>query len=190
MSPSKPRKLSFVFALKVFFYTFLTIALLGFPIFSAPVMPYPNWKKTSYLFYGGPFSSTDLLPIVLRANTDYKGSYIGVVGASVPLETNIRFIQFEAEWNLGKHWGLMNHVETNGLVMARIPNLFGIPLSFALGEGMSLASENPKLENRKKGIYFNDTYTDYITGATILTAQPACLQSQDSKTILSSRETC
>ncbi len=146
--------------------------LLITPIFPEPIIPYPNWGKTSYLLYGGPYSSTDLLPIVLRAKTDYKDSNIAVFGASVPLETNIRFINFEAELNVGKHWGLMNHYETNGLVMARIPNLFGIPLSFAMGEGLSLASENPKLENQKKGFFFNDIYTDYFTGSLLLANQP------------------
>jgi hypothetical protein len=102
--------------------------------------------------YGGRYSETDLLPILLRGKTDYRKSDILVIGASKPLDYRFRFFDFEVEANVGKHFGIMRHWEANGLYIARVNNLFSLPLSFAIGEGLSLASSNPKLENKPKGL--------------------------------------
>ena len=108
-------------------------------------------KKINLLVYGGKYTSTDLLPILLRQKTDYKDSTIGVIGINYPLGYKVRFLDFESEALVGKHFGIMNHWEADGLMIARISNLFGLPMSFAFGEGLSITSQNPILENQKKG---------------------------------------
>ncbi len=116
----------------------------------------PKFKnKVNVLLYGGKYTETDLLPILFRQKTDYKESYIGVLGLNIPLAYKIRFIDFESEFLLSKHFGNMNHWEADTLMVARISNLFHLPISLALGEGISLASQNPTLENKSKGFYFN-----------------------------------
>lgn len=45
----------------------------------------------------------------------------------------------------------MRHVEADGVFIGRISNIFNLPISFAAGEGLSWASQNPILENRRKG---------------------------------------
>ncbi len=113
-------------------------------------------KSWNYFAYGGQFTATDLMPILFRQKTDYKDSYIAVFGANRETDFRIRFLQFETELNIVKHFGEMNHLEGNGLYSARVKNLFYLPMSFAFGEGLSIASENPRLENKSKGIYFEN----------------------------------
>ncbi|MCB1191969.1 MAG: hypothetical protein H7A23_10540 [Leptospiraceae bacterium] len=122
-------------------------------ILTLPVSPE---GKYDVFFYGGKYTETDLLPILFRGKTEYKKSYIFVTGLNYPLHSKIRFMNFEAEGQLAKHFGIMNHLEVNSLLIARIENLFYLPLSFAFGEGISIASRNPKLENKEKGIDFLD----------------------------------
>jgi hypothetical protein len=98
------------------------------------------------------YSETDLSPIVLNARTDYRPSWITVAGLNQSLDSNIRFATFEAEGQLGIHTGMMKHFEGNGLLIARIPHFLGSSFGLALGEGFSLASQNPQLENKAKGM--------------------------------------
>jgi hypothetical protein len=115
-------------------------------------------KDTSWdlSFYGGKYTETDLLPIIFRQNTRYKDSNIYVLSLSKELDYRFRFFNFEVEGNIAKHDGIMNHWEMNALYIARINNLFTLPMSFAIGEGISLASENPKLENKQKGFNWDN----------------------------------
>ncbi|MCC5813398.1 MAG: hypothetical protein JJT78_01460 [Leptospira sp.] len=112
---------------------------------------YKNDTSWDISFYGGKYTETDLLPIILRQNTRYQDSNIYVFALSKELDYRFRFFNFEVEGNIAKHDGIMNHWELNALYIARINNLFTLPMSFAIGEGVSLASENPKLENKRKG---------------------------------------
>lgn len=132
----------------------ITMTLIFF-IFTIPI-----YAKSKYdlFFYTGKYTETDLLPILLKQKTEYKNSYILVSALNFPLGININFLKFEAEGQLTKHFGIMNHMEVNSLLVARVENLFFLPIGFAFGEGISIASKNPKLENKKKGIYFADYY--------------------------------
>ncbi|PJZ47036.1 hypothetical protein [Leptospira brenneri] len=128
-------------------------------------IPKENW---SLVLYGGIFTTTDLLPIVLRQDTDYKKSYIGTVGISRPLDYRIRWFDFLWEGNVTKHFGEMNHWELNGFYIVKIDRMFDSPFSLSLGEGLSLASENPKLENKAKGYYLDGLQKDAIESRALL----------------------
>ncbi|MBP7284013.1 MAG: hypothetical protein KBA66_20680 [Leptospiraceae bacterium] len=132
-------------SLYIFFFLFV-------PIFSESVK---RDNKVNFLFYGGKYTETDLLPILFSQKTDYRDSYIGVLGLNYPLLYKIRFLDFEAEALFGKHFGIMNHWESDILMLARISNLFYLPMSFAFGEGVSLTSQNPTMENKRKGFYLD-----------------------------------
>ncbi|PJD99497.1 MAG: hypothetical protein CK427_15615 [Leptospira sp.] len=110
-------------------------------------------KSWDLSLYYGIYSETDLLPILLRQDTNYKKSYIYAVSLSKPLDYKWRFLNFEFESNLVKHDGIMKHWEWNNFYIAKINEVFALPLSFSLGEGLSIASQNPKLEN--KDVFFN-----------------------------------
>ncbi|TGM30455.1 hypothetical protein EHQ82_01410 [Leptospira selangorensis] len=138
---------------------FITISILLVSFLFSPshmlqsvALPKENW---SLVLYGGIFTTTDLIPIVFRQKTDYRESYIGTIGVSRPLDYRIRWFDFFWETNVTKHFGEMNHGETNAFYIVKINRVFDSPISFSLGEGMSLATENPKLENKAKGFYFD-----------------------------------
>ncbi|PJZ84401.1 hypothetical protein [Leptospira harrisiae] len=128
-------------------------------------IPKENW---SMVLYGGIFTTTDLIPIVFRQKTDYKESYIGSLGISRPLDYRIRWFDFLWEGNVTKHFGEMNHWEVNGFYIVKIDRMYGSPFSLSLGEGLSLASENPKLENKAKGYYLDGLQKDAIESRTLL----------------------
>ena len=44
------------------------------------------------------------------------------------------------------------------LMIARVSNLFNLPMSFAFGEGLSIASQNPLMENQKKDLALRMVY--------------------------------
>lgn len=135
---------------------FSSYVLILFAFFSINSEPVKEKKKLNFIVYGGKYTTTDLMPILFRQKTDYRESYIGVIGINYPMDYKVRFVDIETEALVGKHFGLMNHWEADGLMIARISNLFGLPMSFAFGEGISLASQNPILENQKKGFNFSN----------------------------------
>lgn len=138
---------------------FVILILLGIqPHYSNEIS---SSKKNIYFFkqdspwnliiYGGRYTETDLLPILFRQRVNYKKSDIFVVGIARPLDFHFRNLLIELESNIGKHFGLMNHWEWNTFFIARLQSPFGLPMSLALGDGLSIASENPKLENKNSG---------------------------------------
>jgi hypothetical protein len=130
-------------------YTFIII----YSIFLLPVFPEEKEKKYGFniLGYGALFVNADLLPISLYGDIAYKRSYLEVLGVNYPLNTKLRFLNFEVEGLAGKHFGRMKHFEFDGVFLARAGNLFNLPMSIAFGQGLSWASQNPILENQQKG---------------------------------------
>lgn len=124
-------------------------------------------KKNSILFYRGKYTETDFSPILLSQRTNYLDSYINVLGYNRQLYTRLRFASFETEFDFAKHSGIMNHFEVGGVLMARTDRFFK-SFTFAFGEGISIASENPKLENRETGIRIFGKDYDFLTGSYIL----------------------
>lgn len=111
-------------------------------LFSGPLLA-SDW---SMLAYGGKWTETDLLPILFRQRTDYRGSYLWALG----MNRHIRqydFLSVEAEGTLAGHSGAMTHGESTAAVVGRIDLPLGIRLR--AGEGLSIASRNPGLENRR-----------------------------------------
>ncbi|WP_425270302.1 hypothetical protein [Leptospira bandrabouensis] len=144
--------------------------IFGFGIFplrnlQSVSIPKENWKL---VLYGGIFTTTDLIPIVFRQKTDYKESYIGTIGISRPFDYRIRWFDFLWEGNVTKHFGEMNHWEVNGFYIVKIERMYDSPFSLSLGEGLSLASENPKLENKAKGYYLDGLQKDAIESRALL----------------------
>ena len=103
------------------------------------------------VLYGGKYTDTNFSQIILHGKTNYKESYIAAGALNYRLEPRIRSIFFESEGQIVKHAGVMNHHELNGVLIARYHFSF-MPASFAFGEGLSIASKTPELENRLKDI--------------------------------------
>ncbi len=115
-------------------------------------LPNPLADDADLALYWGTYSQTRLLDIVGKAETDYRPSHILTAAVSRPTGTELKSVLFETEAQFVKHFGIMQHLEVNGLLVARWPGAFGLPLSFALGEGLSLAGRNPSLENPRRDL--------------------------------------
>lgn len=141
--------------ISIIIYMFILIISLGAEENAAKEKE-KSGNHLDIIAYSGLYTETDLLPILFQQKTNYKASRISVLGLNYGLSSNIRFFDFEAEGQLVKHSGLMNHLEMNVFLLARWSNLFRLPVSIAFGEGISLASKNPLLENKKKEFIYTE----------------------------------
>ena len=108
----------------------------------------PKERKWAVTLYGGRFT-TDHLTNVVSLSAEYPDSYIGVVALSWQFAQLGKHIRLEVEGQVGKHFGQQDHWELNALVIARwvrFPWSAYLDTTFALGEGISYATEIPKLE--------------------------------------------
>jgi len=100
----------------------------------------------SVLAYGGKWTETDLLPILFSQRTEYRGSYLWALGVNRHIR-QYDFLNVEAEGTVAGHSGAMRHGESTAALVGRIDLPLGIRLR--AGEGLSIASQNPGLENRR-----------------------------------------
>ncbi|SHI94404.1 hypothetical protein SAMN02745165_01202 [Malonomonas rubra DSM 5091] len=85
---------------------------------------------------------------------NYVDSKIFIVSLAKRLGKQHRRLNYEIEGQLGKHSGIQNHWEINGLGVARWEPFFWdrwIDTSMAFGLGLSYATEKPKVEILNEG---------------------------------------
>lgn len=123
--------------------------ILMFGIGSGPTpLAARTFEGRDLLLYGGKYTDTNLGQILFRGKTDFRESFLAVGALNYQIGYSLREFHFESEGQLGVHFGEMNHLELNGLFIVRRPASPVFPaLSLAMGEGLSLATENPELEN-------------------------------------------
>jgi hypothetical protein len=102
--------------------------------------------------YQGLYSQTNLGQILLQGKTHYQPGYISAATVGKQTDYGIFGMKLETEGQVVRHTGRDKHMEFNGLVMARTEELFHLPITFAMAEGLSLATRNPDLENPRKSI--------------------------------------
>jgi len=128
--------------------------LLAAPVVqAAPAQEQPGRQRPEWegVAYGGIWTETSFYETAIRQKTEYRPSYIAVAGLNRALDTRLRIFDFETEGQLARHFGLMEHYEINGALVARWQASDIWPLSFAVGEGLSYATANPELENKEFG---------------------------------------
>lgn len=111
----------------------------------------PRLKKRAITAFYGRYSDNALTEdILLSKELEYEDSDLLVLAYSQIFH---RFWENAGQWEwegqIGKHFGLQDHYELNGLVVLRWnqwPWSDVVRTSFALGEGLSWASEVPALE--------------------------------------------
>jgi hypothetical protein len=82
---------------------------------------------------------------------DYKNSYLGAFVFGKEFWTYKDYIGMEAEGQIVKHWELQDHFEFNALLVIRwlpFPWDDHVDTSFALGNGISYATEDPEIEEQ------------------------------------------
>lgn len=144
-----PRKISSYNDYTMKQFVFRLIIFVIFLFFSSPTSAEKKIFAPNYtlLGFGGIFVNSDLAPISFNLDFKYRPSYIYGIGYNRKLNYTYSIFEFELEGILAAHTGAMSHSEAVGVAIARIPNLWGYPFSFAVGEGQSVATQNPKLEN-------------------------------------------
>ena len=111
--------------------------------------------------YHGTFTRTNLGAIMTRAATDYEPAYITVLALNRELDYRLWRADLEGEGQIVRHSGIQKHLEFNGVVLARITEPFrGTPFTVAFGEGLSLATRNPDLENSRRSVFEPDLRTE------------------------------
>jgi hypothetical protein len=107
-------------------------------------------NRWDIIAYGGIYTATDFSKIVTRLETDYKPSYLAAVAINYETPARLRSLRFETEGQIVQHSGWMDHMEYNGVLVARWHSIHPyIPISLAFGEGLSYATEIPSVENRE-----------------------------------------
>jgi hypothetical protein len=101
-------------------------------------------------YYAGRYSDTAFNEIV-RFNTEFESSDVHVVSVGKELGIYNNIIQYELEGQFSKHTGDQDHEEINGVFTLRwLPFWWDkyLDTSFAFGNGISYATEDPPLEIR------------------------------------------
>jgi hypothetical protein len=98
--------------------------------------------------YGGQVTDDGIVD-VFTLQADYEHSYLGAFAVGKEFWTYKDYIGMEAEGQIVKHWELQDHFEFNALLVIRwlpFPWDDHVDTSFAFGNGISYATEDPKIE--------------------------------------------
>jgi hypothetical protein len=108
----------------------------------------PDELKWALTLYGARLTQ-DGTGDAVAFSADYDDSYLGVAALSWKFAELTRHLWFEVEGQVGKHFGEQDHWELNALLIARwvtFPWNSYLVTTFAVGDGVSYATEVPKLE--------------------------------------------
>jgi hypothetical protein len=137
--------------------THLPVLLLLLTLCSAPYALAGNGEnikheehyKWALTLYGGPHAQKNLEDVVTLQATFPDDTYIVVLALTREVWRYQNLLTLEAEGQVGKHFGEMNHWEFNGLLAMRwlpFPWDKYVETSFAVGDGLSYATEVPEVE--------------------------------------------
>ena len=107
----------------------------------------------SLSLYAGRLSVTDT-SVIFSGGVEFEDSGVAGVALSKELFTSWESLVWEAEVQINKHFGDQDHVEFGALILARwtaFPWNEVVRTSFAIGDGLSYATEIPKLERAERG---------------------------------------
>ena len=104
-----------------------------------------TWSIT---LYGGRLTA-DGLDEIVSISPDMEDAYIAVLALAKEFGVTGRHIRWEVEAQASKHFGRQNHWEFNALLVGRwvtFPWDRYVDTEFAVGDGLSYATEVPRLE--------------------------------------------
>jgi|LGVF01.1.fsa_nt_gb hypothetical protein len=100
--------------------------------------------------YGGRASYDDLANAF--SEKDFVDSYVAVLAVGKGLADYKHYLRLEGEGQVAKHWGEQDHFEFNALLGLRwlpFPWDRYLDTSFAMGAGLSYATDEPEIEVEK-----------------------------------------
>jgi hypothetical protein len=86
------------------------------------------------------------------SDREYVDSYIAALAVGQNLTGYKHYLRLEGEGQIVKHWGVQDHFEFNALLVFRwlpFPWDRYLDTSFAIGEGLSYATDDPEIEVEK-----------------------------------------
>lgn len=129
----------------------LASLLLFYPLCNAG-MAAEDWALTIY----SARISGDSLKDTFVMSSSYDHSYLLALALSKRVASSWKRIEWEYEGQIVKHYGDQRHMEFNCLIAARYPVFLWrnyIGTSFAIGEGVSYATETPEVE----AVHYDET---------------------------------
>lgn len=85
-------------------------------------------------------------------NREYVDSYVSALAVGKGLTSYKYYLRLEGEGQVVKHWNVQDHFEFNALLVLRwlpFPWDRYLDTSFAVGEGLSYATDDPEIEVEK-----------------------------------------
>ena len=128
--------------------------------FSLPLFSDNKPENLKLAYYKGMYTNTNLGEILLKLDTHNRQSYINMFSIAKPF-LKLWKANIETEGQVGWHTGVQKHMEFNGLFLARFGANKNLPVNFAVGEGLSLATRNPDLENPRKNVFYPSVESEY-----------------------------
>lgn len=143
---------------------FLTI---GHAAATKHCQPCPSWwqKGWAATLYSGPLTTEDSSKFV--TNFKFENSAIVALAGSKKL-FNVwnNKLDFELEAQVVQHVGDQKHFEINPIVLIARWNCFPwnrtLPTTFAIGDGLSIVTEKPKLEHKRRPHKSSDQVLNYV----------------------------
>lgn len=134
------------------------------------------WKKGwATTLFSGPLTSQTSSKIFNNADFG-DSSIIGLAGSKELLTFYKQNVGFEFEAQAVQHFGDQKHFELNPIVLILRWKTFpwnkSVPTTFAIGDGISIATKKPYLEVKRRGYTESAKTLNYVMAE--LTLSPAC----------------
>lgn len=114
-----------------------------------PAQAVDSWMVS---LYGGRACYEDLANVL--SAKEYVDSYVAALALGKGLKDYKHYLRLEGEGQVAKHWGEQDHFEFNALLGLRwlpFPWDRYLETSFAVGAGLSYATDEPEIEVEKNG---------------------------------------
>ena len=141
--------------------------------------PCPTWwqKGWAVTLYSGPFTSQTSSKIFQDFDFE-KSGIIALAGAKKIGSVWQERLDFELEAQAVQHFGNQKHFEINPIVLVARWKAFPwnctLPTTLAIGDGVSIATETPKLERKRRG-HKTSKVLNYVM-AELTLSLPQCSQ--------------
>lgn len=140
--------------------------------------PCPSWwqKGWGVTLFGGPLTSQTSSKIFSNGDFGHSG-IIALAGAKKLGSVWENQLDFELEAQAVQHFGDQKHFEFNPVVLlarwTAFPWNHVLPTTLAIGDGLSIATETPKLEIKRRGRKESNKVLNYVM-AELTLSLPAC----------------
>lgn len=135
----------------------LICLLITTPVANAECcQPCPTWweKGWAVTFFGGPLTTQNTTQMLRGIHFENSG-IVALAGSKTLGSVWDDQLSFEFEAQAVQHVGKQNHLELNPIVIIARWKCFPwnhvLPTTFAIGDGLSIATKLPKLEERREG---------------------------------------